>query len=144
MERPIPTWSIADLLSRGRRFAAAGNASLAPTDSQPTNASNRRCSSASETGTLQVFAVDKVSTGLARALAGSVVTADEMNVAVNEIEANIRTLGSDVTSDDIGQLVLAYLRQVDEAAYLRFASVHKDFRDASDFEREAATLDRSS
>ena len=95
-------------------------------------------------GTLQVFAVDKVSTGLARALAGSVVTADEMNVAVNEIEANIRTLGSDVTSDDIGQLVLAYLRQVDEAAYLRFASVHKDFRDASDFEREAATLDRSS
>ena len=95
-------------------------------------------------GTLQVFAVDKVSTGLARALAGSVVTADEMNVAVNEIEANIRTLGSDVTSDDIGQLVLAYLRQVDEAAYLRFASVHKDFRDAADFEREAATLDRSS
>ena len=94
-------------------------------------------------GTLQVFAVDKVSTGLARALAGSVVTADEMNLAVSEIEANIRTLGSEVTSDDIGQLVLAYLRNVDEAAYLRFASVHKDFRDASDFEREAATLDRS-
>ena len=94
-------------------------------------------------GTLQVFSADKVRRGLAFALAGSVVTADQMTAAVSEIETNIRAMGSDVSSDDVGQLVLAYLRQVDEAAYIRFASVYKDFRDARDFEREAASLDRS-
>lgn len=95
-------------------------------------------------GTLQVFSVDKVRTGLVRALAGSDVTAEQITAAVADIEANVVGMSSDATSDDVGQLVLSYLRTVDEAAYLRFASVYKDFRHAADFEREAATLDRSS
>ena len=94
-------------------------------------------------GTLQLFTVDKVRKGLVRALADGAVTADQMNAAVADIETSVRAMGSELTSDDVGQLVLAFLRQVDEAAYLRFASVHKDFRDAADFEREAATLDRA-
>ena len=94
-------------------------------------------------GTLQVFAIDKVRDGLVRALAGSSVDADQISRAVADIESHVGAMGSQVSSDDVGHFVLAYLRQVDEAAYLRFASVYKDFRDASDFEREAATLERS-
>ena len=94
-------------------------------------------------GTLQVFSVDKVRLGLVRALAGGDVNTEQITNAVAHIEAMVGSMGSEVTSDDVGQLVLTYLRGVDEAAYLRFASVHKDFRDASDFEREAATLDRA-
>ena len=94
-------------------------------------------------GTLQVFAIDKVRDGLVRALAGSSVDADQISRAVADIESHVGAMGSQVSSDDVGRFVLAYLRQVDEAAYLRFASVYKDFRDASDFEREAATLEHS-
>ena len=92
---------------------------------------------------MQVFAIDKVRDGLVRALAGSSVDADQISRAVADIESHVGAMGSQVSSDDVGHFVLAYLRQVDEAAYLRFASVYKDFRDASDFEREAATLERS-
>jgi len=94
-------------------------------------------------GTMQVFAVDKVRKGLVRALAGSSVTADEISDAVTSIESDVLAAGSNISTDEIGRMVLAYLVDVDEAAYLRFVSVHRDFRDASDFEREVATLDRS-
>ena len=93
-------------------------------------------------GTMQVFSAEKVRKGLVRALDSGSVSADAINAAVADIEATVTSMGSGVTSDDVGQLVLAYLRGADEAAYLRFASVYKDFRDARDFEREAAALDR--
>jgi transcriptional repressor NrdR len=48
-----------------------------------------------------------------------------------------------VTTEDIGHQVLAQLRAVDEVAYLRFASVYKDFQDAADFEKEVAALESS-
>ncbi len=94
-------------------------------------------------GTLQVFAADKLRVGIERALGSSEVSPDEIAEVVAEIATAVAQSSSEVTSDDIGQRVLTYLRSVDEAAYLRFASVYKDFRDASDFEREAAALDRS-
>ena len=48
-----------------------------------------------------------------------------------------------MTTEDIGRVVLEGLREVDEVAYLRFASVYKDFQGASDFEREMAALEES-
>ena len=59
----------------------------------------------------------------------------------DEIEAEVRLMGSPVASSEIGRLVLDRLRRIDEVAYLRFASVHKDFQDATDFEREMAALE---
>ena len=94
-------------------------------------------------GTMQVFSVDKVRIGLVRALAGSETTTAQIDGAVREIETSVSASSSEMSSDDVGQLVLSYLRDTDEAAYLRFASVYKDFRDAADFEREAASLERS-
>ncbi|KAA3640182.1 MAG: transcriptional regulator NrdR, partial [Armatimonadetes bacterium] len=46
-----------------------------------------------------------------------------------------------INADDIGQIVLEGLRDIDDVGYLRFASVYKEFQDASDFEREAASLE---
>jgi transcriptional repressor NrdR len=94
-------------------------------------------------GRFQPFDQEKVRAGLDRALADHVVTSDEITVAVGRIENELRVAPGQVTTDDVGRLVLEFLRTVDEAAYLRFASVHKEFRDASDFEREAASFDRS-
>jgi transcriptional repressor NrdR len=58
-----------------------------------------------------------------------------------EVEASLRGGGAQVSSEDIGAEVLARLRALDEVAYLRFASVYKDFQDAADFEKEVAALE---
>jgi transcriptional repressor NrdR len=55
----------------------------------------------------------------------------------------MRLLGSAVTSATVGLAVLDQLRVVDEVAYLRFASVYKDFDAAADFHRELALLEKS-
>lgn len=94
-------------------------------------------------GRHEAFDSDKVRAGLIRALADGVVTPEEIAMAVGRIETELRTAQGAITSDDIGRMVLEYLRTIDEAAYLRFASVHKEFRHASDFEREAAALERA-
>jgi transcriptional repressor NrdR len=55
----------------------------------------------------------------------------------------MRLLGSTVTSASVGLAVLDQLRILDEVAYLRFASVYKDFDAAADFHRELALLEKS-
>ncbi len=92
-------------------------------------------------GSLQVFQGDKVQSGILRALADVVPTDEELVAAVAGIESRLRAQGREVLSDDIGREVLNYLRTIDDAAYLRFASVYKDFRDARDFGREVAALE---
>ena len=53
----------------------------------------------------------------------------------------MRAGSGSVRAEDIGMAVLAALRRIDEVAYLRFASVYKDFQGARDFEREMAALE---
>jgi transcriptional repressor NrdR len=57
-----------------------------------------------------------------------------------DVEEEMRLLGPDVTSQDVGLAVLARLERLDHVAYLRFASVYKGFEDVTDFQREAAVL----
>ena len=49
--------------------------------------------------------------------------------------------GGEVSADDLGREALARLRDLDEVAYVRFASVYKEFQGARDFEREVAALE---
>lgn len=57
------------------------------------------------------------------------------------MEASFRGSGSHVTSEEIGRVVLDRLRDLDEVAYVRFASVYKEFQGAADFEKEVAALE---
>jgi transcriptional repressor NrdR len=70
------------------------------------------------------------------------VAPDALEALVADIEAHVHQQGAEVTSDEIGQAVLAGLRSLDEVAYVRFASVYKGFEGASDFEREVASLEK--
>ena len=90
-------------------------------------------------GELEPFDPAKVRAGMARALAdeGDPVRLD---AAVARIETAVEELGAEVPSEEIGRMVLAELRVLDEAAYMRFASVHKDFSGARDFSREVESL----
>jgi len=62
---------------------------------------------------------------------------------LEEIEAAAATHAGPISSSQIGRLVLAGLRELDEVSYLRFASVYKGFQVAEDFEREVAALEDS-
>lgn len=93
-------------------------------------------------GTLQPFAPEKVRAGLESALADRPVPPDTVERLVARTEALFETMAS-VSTEEIGRVVLDGLREVDEVAYLRFASVYKDFQGASDFEREMAALEDS-
>lgn len=92
-------------------------------------------------GAIEPFQTSKVRRGLEFALAGRPAAVEGLEGMVERIESGIRELGPVVASDAIGRAVLDELRAADEVAYLRFASVYKDFQEASDFERELAGLE---
>ncbi len=92
-------------------------------------------------GRLEGFDAAKLRAGMVRALANPDGDPAALDAALVRIEARCEELGPEVRSEEIGRMVLAELRDLDEAAYLRFASVHKDFLDASDFSREMEALE---
>ncbi len=59
---------------------------------------------------------------------------------INEIEDRLRKRGKEVKSSLIGQVVMKNLEKVDKVAYVRFASVYKQFKDLSDFKKEFKEL----
>jgi transcriptional repressor NrdR len=92
-------------------------------------------------GGLQDFDADKIRRGLSRALADRTVPEGTVERIVAAVEAMAAADGPEISADAIGREVLAGLRNADEVAYLRFASVYKEFQGAQDFEREMAALE---
>lgn len=92
-------------------------------------------------GDLEVFSPTKLASGISAALADRPVSGSEVERVVEEIDQTVRATGPQVTSEEIGRLVLDYLRELDEVAYLRYASVYKEFQGAADFEKEMAELE---
>jgi transcriptional repressor NrdR len=94
-------------------------------------------------GALETFSSDKLAAGVMAALADRPVPSQAVADLVEEVESTIATEAGPVSSQEIGRLVLEGLKRLDEVAYLRFASVYKDFQQAKDFEREMAALGES-
>jgi len=92
-------------------------------------------------GRFEPFQVEKIRAGFESALADRPVNRKKLEAMIAEVETAARRQGSRVDSDDIGRAVLTQLREVDQVAYLRFASVYKEFQGARDFEREMAALE---
>ena len=83
---------------------------------------------------------EKVLGGLRKALANRPVAEHEVAALADEVGARLRPHGPEVTSQEVGLEVLAGLKQLDEVAYMRFASVYKDFQQITDFEHELGLL----
>ena len=64
----------------------------------------------------------------------------KLKTLVDNIHNEIKTQGNKIKSEIVGETVLKHLKEINEVAYLRFASVYKEFSDASDFEKEVAEL----
>lgn len=84
----------------------------------------------------------KMTTGMLAAVKGRPVAEEVIAVVAERLEDAMRSRGTEVTSSEIGHAVLDELRELDAVAYMRFASVYKNFDDAADFRRELALLQK--
>jgi transcriptional repressor NrdR len=91
-------------------------------------------------GSTEIFDRDKLEAGIRKALAGRPTSNPQIEQMVDRIEQRIRRKGPDVSSRQLGAEVLSALKRTDEVAYLRYASVYKDFQGIPDFERELGLL----
>ncbi len=71
------------------------------------------------------------------------VTEEQLEDLAQQVEEALRGEGAEVTSQQIGVAVLERLRDLDDVAYLRFASVYKGFADIGDFQREVGLLTKT-
>ncbi|GAA1424174.1 transcriptional regulator NrdR [Corynebacterium durum] len=96
-------------------------------------------------GLTEPFSRDKVIVGVKRACQGRDVSEDALKRLAQTVEESVRSHGgSQVHANDIGLAILDPLRELDEVAYLRFASVYKSFESAEDFESEIRMMRRQS
>lgn len=110
----------------GRRFSTTETASL--------NVVKRN-------GVLEPFSREKIVSGVRKACQGRPVTDADLAVLAQRVEEAIRATGaSQVDANDIGLAILAPLRELDEVAYLRFASVYQGFNSLEDFETAITLL----
>lgn len=84
----------------------------------------------------------KIVAGVVAATKARAVTTESIEQLAVDVEDQMRLQGGEVTSAQIGVAVLDRLRSIDEVAYLRFASVYKDFDAAADFHRELELLSK--
>ncbi len=83
----------------------------------------------------------KMVVGLDKACEKRPVSCDQIDAFVDEIEKKLQDLGAkEVSSQVIGELVMAHLPDLDEVAYVRFASVYRQFKDVSEFVDELQAL----
>jgi len=92
-------------------------------------------------GVVEPFARDKVINGVRKACKGRPVTEDQLARLGQLVEDSLRASGQpEVPADEVGVAILGPLRDLDQVAYLRFASVYRQFRSVDDFEAEIALL----
>lgn len=92
-------------------------------------------------GVVEPFSRDKVVAGVRKACQGRPVTEGDLAVLAQRVEEAIRSTGqSQIETNDIGLAILPPLRELDDVAYLRFASVYQGFQSLDDFEGAIASM----
>ena len=96
---------------------------------------------AKRSGATEPFTRDKIVNGVRRACQGRPVDEDQLAMLAQRVEETIRARGlAEVPSHEVGLAILGPLRDLDEVAYLRFASVYRGFESLDDFEKEITAL----
>lgn len=92
-------------------------------------------------GTREPFNEDKLRAGLQRALEKRPVSTEDVESGINRIMHRLRSAGErELPSRTVGEEVMRELRDMDDVAYVRFASVYRDFQDVSEFQDEIRKL----
>ena len=92
-------------------------------------------------GRREPFDSEKIRMGVRKACEKRPVAADVQDKLVEDVSREVfKTLASEVTTRDIGEIVMRKLKDVDEVAYVRFASVYREFKDTQTFMKELQHL----
>ena len=91
-------------------------------------------------GSKDPFDRAKLESGILKAIKNRPVSPEQVERVVDQVEERLRRKGPEVTSQAVGVEVLAGLAKLDQVAYMRFASVYKDFQEITDFQRELDVL----
>ena len=85
-------------------------------------------------GRREKFLREKVESGVSKAFEKRPVSQEKIQEMINEIEEGIRKMGKkEIKSSVIGEMIMKKMRKIDKVAYIRFASVYRDFEDIKDF-----------
>ena len=94
-------------------------------------------------GARQPFDEDKLRSGLLRALEKRPVDLEQMEAILDRIKHSLRATGErEVHTREVGELVMEELRELDDVAYVRFASVYRSFQDVNEFQKEIEAMDK--
>jgi transcriptional repressor NrdR len=93
-------------------------------------------------GTTEPYLREKVIAGISKAIVNRPVTEEQVLRVVDRVEGRLRRKGPQVASEQVGLEILAQLAKLDQVAYMRFASVYKDFQGISDFEKVLGALQK--
>lgn len=92
-------------------------------------------------GSREMFSIDKLRSGFLHALQKRAVSTDLVEKSINKILHNLRTSGDrEISSKIIGEWVMTELKDLDQVAYVRFASVYRSFKDLEAFRQEIDKL----
>jgi transcriptional repressor NrdR len=92
-------------------------------------------------GATEPFSREKVLVGVRKACQGRPVNEDDLILLAQRVEEALRSTGmAEIEANEVGMAILAPLRELDEVAYLRYASVYRNFASLEDFEGEIALL----
>lgn len=92
-------------------------------------------------GRREQYSRDKILKGVIRACEKRPISIDKIESLVSEIEAEIYSLESnEIKSTTVGDIIMKHLKILDEIAYIRFASVYREFRDIKELEKELKSL----
>lgn len=94
-------------------------------------------------GARQPFDEEKLRSGLTRALEKRPVSLEDIEATIDRIKNRLRATGErEVPTRTVGELVMDELRELDDVAYVRFASVYRSFQDVNEFRQEIEAMDR--
>jgi transcriptional repressor NrdR len=91
-------------------------------------------------GRREKYSREKLERGIEKAFEKRPVSKEKITNMINEIEEQLRKRGRELKSSVIGELIMKKMKKIDNVAYIRFASVYRDFQDASDFKKELNEL----
>ena len=91
-------------------------------------------------GRREKFSREKLEHGIEKAFEKRPVSKEKIEKMINEIEEQLRKRGKEVKSSVIGELTMKKIKKLDHVAYIRFASVYRDFQDIKDFREELRDL----
>ena len=94
-------------------------------------------------GSREPFNEEKLRSGMLRALEKRPVSTETIELSIHRIQSKLRATGErEVKSELLGNLIMAELREMDQVAYVRFASVYRSFEDIKEFGEEIARLEK--